>query len=424
MAKAKTKNVLFGVQKQQLKHLSTKEYLALRELSGLSKNMYNVALFNVRQYFFAEKKYLSYQNNYHLCKFNENYALLNSNSAQQILKVVDRGFQSFFALIKKAKLGSYPFQNINLPHYLKKEAYFNLIFSEFNCDGEFFQVPMSPAFRKTFGKVVIKIPPNLNGKNIKEVRILPKNDAKYFEIQYIYEYAEVQSELDNKKALAIDVGLNNLATCATNEGKSFIIDGKRLKSINQWFNKENARLQSIKDKQKVTKLTKRQEKLWNKRRNVVTDYIHKSARIIVNYCLEHKIGNLVIGYNPTLQQECNLGRRTNQNFVNIPIGQLHENLAYLCERYRIKFIEQEESYTSKASFLDNDAIPVYNAFSKENYEFSGKRIKRGLYRSKEGILLNADINGALNILRKSSLNEVKLEQSRGGLDTPKRIRIV
>ena len=138
MAKGKTKNILFGIQKQQLKHLSADEYKALRELCFLSKNMYNVALYNIRQYYFSEKKYLSYESNYKLCKDNENYALMNSNSAQQIMKVVDRNFKSFFALIELAKKGNYQYEQINLPHYLKKDGFFNLIFAEFSLKDGFF----------------------------------------------------------------------------------------------------------------------------------------------------------------------------------------------------------------------------------------------------------------------------------------------
>ena len=164
MPQKPTKEILFGVQKQQLKHLSSNEYKALKELCFLSKNIYNVALYNVRQYFFSEKKFLNYESNYHLCKANENYALLNSNSAQQIMKVVDRNFKSFFALIKMAQSGEYQYKDINLPGYLKKDGYFELIFGEFNTSKNTFIVPMSPAFKRSYGKVLIKIPVSIKRK--------------------------------------------------------------------------------------------------------------------------------------------------------------------------------------------------------------------------------------------------------------------
>lgn len=249
--KQKVKDTLWGVQTQHLKHLSKHDYETLLILSRMSKNIFNVALYNVRQHFFDEKKYLCYEENYHLCKLNDNYKLLNANSAQQIIKVVDRSFKSFFELLKMAKSGAYQYSQINIPHYLKKDSCFSLIFSEFNIKNGIFTVPMSVAFKRERGKVEINVPSNLNDKKIKEVRIIPKNNARFFEVQYVYEIEEVQSNTDKNNILAVDLGVDNLATCVTNSGKSFILDGKRLKSINQWYNKENARLQGIKDKQKI-----------------------------------------------------------------------------------------------------------------------------------------------------------------------------
>lgn len=421
MPKQATTNILFGIQKQQLKHLSKKEYLALKELCFLSKNMYNVALYSVRQYYFTEKKFLNYAKNYHLCKDNENFAMLNSNSAQQIMKVVDRNFKSFFALIKLTNDGKYQYRDIKLPKYLPKESYFNLIFGEFNCSKEKFTVPMSPAFKRFYGKVEFNIPKNLKDKKIKEVRILPKNNARFFEVQYIYEIEESQIKLNEKNVLAIDLGIDNLCSCVTNNGQSFIIDGKKLKSYNQWANKENKRLQSIKDKQKINVTTKKQKKLWSKRNNKVNDYLNKSVKTIIDYCIKNDIGTLVIGYNSTIQLKSNMGRNNNQNFVNIPLGNIRKKLQYQCERYNIKFVEQEESYTSKADFFSKDIIPVYKVGDSTKYTFSGSRISRGQYKSANGIILNADINGALNILRKSNIiSEFELTE----IAQPQRIRIV
>lgn len=408
MPKKPTKEVLFGIQKQQLKHLSVDEYKALRELCILAKNMYNVALYNVRQYYFNEKKFLGYNSNYHLCKENENYAMLNSNSAQQIIKVVDRNFKSFFALIEVAKKGEYQYKDIKLPKYLPKDSFFNLIFGEFNASKNKFAVPMSPAFKRLYGKVEINMPSNLKGKAIKEVRILPKNNARFFEIQWIYEIQEFQGELDKNNTLAIDLGVDNLCTCTTNEGRAFIIDGKKLKSINQWVNKANSRLQSIKDKQKIKRTTKAQRRIWSKRNNKVNDYLNKTVKIIIDYCLNNNIGTIVVGYNPTMQKNSNLGKTNNQNFVNIPIGNIREKLNYQCQRYNINLIEQEESYSSKADFLANDSMPIYSAFDKKVYAFSGKRISRGQYKSATGVVLNSDINGSLNIMRKANIKNINL----------------
>lgn len=410
---------LYGMQKQQLKHLTAKEYKALRELCFLSKNMYNVALYNIRRHYFSNKTFLRYNDNYHLCKINENYKLMNNNSAQQIIKVVDRSFSSFFSLIEKAKNGEYSYKDIKLPKYLKKEGYFNLIFAEFNISKGSFQVPMSVKFRKLYGKIIVKVPENLKDKIVKEIRIIPKNNARFFEIQYIYEYIEPKEELNKENALSIDLGVNNLATCTTNKGNAFIIDGKKLKSINRWTNKENARLQGIKDKQKNKGNTKKQQILWNKRKNRVNDYLNKSAKYIIDYCKDNNIGTIIIGYNKDIQRNINLGKVNNQNFVNIPLGSLKDKITYLSNRIGINIIEQEESYTSKASFLDEDHIPNYK--EGKTYKFSGNRISRGKYQSANNIILNADINGSLNIMRKANIVNINLINKE--YLNPKRIKI-
>ena len=149
----------------------------------------------------------------------------------------------------------------------------------------------------------------------------------------------------------------------------------------------------------------------------------KAARIIINYCIANDIGTLVVGYNETFQRGSNLGKQTNQNFVSIPYGKLRDKLQYLCELNGIAFVKQEESYTSKASFWDKDNIPVYNADNPQEYEFSGNRIHRGMYKTKDGITFNADVNGVLNILRKSSVVSLETLYGRGEVDTPVRIRI-
>ncbi len=149
-----------------------------------------------------------------------------------------------------------------------------------------------------------------------------------------------------------------------------------------------------------------------------------AARRIIGYCIQHRIGNIVVGCNPGWKQDINIGSRNNQNFVQIPHGKLREKLCYLCELYGINYVEQEESYTSKASFFDNDNLPVYNADNPQTYTFSGRRITRGQYRTSAGYIFNADINGALNILRKCNLVDLTVLQDRGCVDQPQRIRVL
>ena len=413
--------------KQQVKHLTKEEYNILRELCKITKNLTNQAIYNVRQHYFQEKQYLKYESNYHEIKNCENYKLLNANMAQQILKDVNEMFKSFFALIKLAKKGKHDYRHIKLPKYLPKNVYSNLIIGMIRIRKDnFLTIPFSNIFKKrhkSIKKIQIKIPTVLENKKIKEIRIIPKFNARFFEIQYTYEIQEENIKLDINNALAIDLGINNLCTCVTNTGKSFIVDGRKLKSINQFFNKQNARLQSIKDKQNIKRQTKQQFLISRKRKNRVEDYVNKICRYIINYCLSNNIGTLVIGYNQSFQCKTKLGKKNNQIFTQLPFGKIREKLEYLCKRYNINYILQEESYTSKASFFDNDDLPIYNADNPQKYEFSGKRVKRGLYQTKDNYLFNADCNGALNILRKSKAVDLTILSRRGELDTPKRIRI-
>jgi IS605 OrfB family transposase len=410
--------------KQQVKHLSKEDYKSLKELCHIAKNLTNEAIYNIRQYYFTEGKFLKYEKNYTLLKSSLNYKALNSNMAQQILKEVDGSFKSFFGLLKLAKQGKYAFKGCKLPHYLPKDGYTTLVIGFVRLNGNKLMLPFSNSFKKNHKIVEITIPPILLDKKVKEIRILPKANARFFEIQYVYEADCIQRNLNQSNALALDLGINNLVTAVSNTGESFIVDGRRLKSINQWFNKENARLQSIKDKQHFEKkTTNRQKAIARDRNNKVNDYMNKTARKVIDYCINNDIGTLVVGYNETFQRNTDMGKRNNQTFVNIPYGQLRDKLAYLCELNDIAFVKQEESYTSKASFWDKDTIPVYNDDNPKEYQFSGKRIHRGQYKTKSGKILNADVNGALNILRKSSVVSLRTLYSRGDVDTPVRIRI-
>ncbi len=410
--------------KQQVKHLSKENYLSLKELCHAAKNLTNEAIYNVRQYYFTENEFLKYEKNYTLLKNSPNYKTLNSNMAQQILKEIDGSFKAFFGLLKLAKKGKYAFKDCKLPHYLPKNGYTTLVIGFVRLKENKLIIPFSNSFKKTHRPIEITIPPVLLDKKVKEIRIIPKAKARFFEIQYTYEAEYIQRNLNKNNALALDLGVNNLVTAVSSNGKSFIIDGRRLKSINQWFNKENARLQSIKDKQHFgKKTTNRQKAIARDRNNKVNDYMNKTARTVINYCINNNIGTLIVGYNETFQRNSHIDKPNNQNFVNIPYGRLRNKLEYLCELNDIVFVKQEESYTSKASFWDNDNIPVYNADNPKEYQFNGKRIHRGLYKTANGKVFNADVNGALNILRKSSVVSLDAIYGRGDVDTPVRIKI-
>lgn len=337
--------------KQQVKHLSKEDYKSIKKLCHIAKNLTNEAIYNIRQYYFTEGEFLKYEKNYTLLKSSDNYKMLNSNMAQQILKEVDGSFKSFFGLLKLAKKGKYAFKDCKLPHYLPKDGYTTLVIGFVRLNGNKLILPFSNTYKKSHKPVEITIPPILLDKKVKEIRIIPKANARFFEIQYIYEAGHIQRNLNTNNALALDLGINNLVTAVSSTGKSFIIDGKKLKSINQWYNKQNAHLQSIKDKQHIGKRpTNKQKANARNRNNKINDYMNKTARIIIDYCINNDIGTLIVGYNETFQRNSNIGKINNQAFVNIPYRQLRSKLEYLCELNGIAFVKQEESYTSKASF--------------------------------------------------------------------------
>lgn len=416
---------MYLTQTNLIRGLSKHEYSMLRLMCFFSKNLYNVALYNIRQYYFAEKKYLRYEANYHVTKDNENYKLLQAGVSQQTMKVVDRAFHSFFSLIEKARRGEYRFQDIKLPTYREKGSLFNLILqaNAIAVSNGRLKIPMSMEFMRRYGKqdIRIPVPERVLKHKIREIRIIPILDGRKFKIQYVYEVTPEQLNLNRENSLSIDVGLENLATCISTVGTSFIMDGRRIKSINRLWNKRRAELQSrLPQGHRSSLLIQR---LTLKRNNRVNDCIKKTARYIVNHCISNNIGTIVCGYNSDFKRGINLGTKTNQNFTQIPFGQLREQLENLCERYGMQYVEQEESYTSKASFLDLDEMPVYNADNPYTGTFSGKRIHRGLYRASDGRVVNADLNGAANILRKSSQNFNFEELSRELLASPLRIKL-
>ena len=417
--------------KCNLKGLTAKEYSILRDMCHASKNVYNASLYNIRQHYFQQEEYLRYEANYHLMAGTEVYDYLG-NVSQQTMKAADNAFKAFFALLKKAKQGSYPRNAVKIPHYLPKDGLYKIEFNSprdqhKNIDKGFYQIPMSLFIKTKYPKTKIKIPvPNyIRDKHIRQIHIIPRLNGRYFESVFLFD-DEMQDArtLDGTKALGIDLGINNFATCATSEGDSFIIDGRRIKSINQWYNKENARLSSIKDHQKINrKATTRQAILSAKRERRIQDFIYRASRYIVEYCIDHSIGNIVVGYNDGFQDSPNLGKVNNQQFVMLPYGKFKSRIEYLCTLTGIIYSKQEESYTSKASFFDLDEIPVWNPDNPHRGVFTGERIKRGLYRRANGQKLNADVNGALNILRKSNVVDLSVLYSRGVVNTPLRIRL-
>lgn len=354
-------------------------YNELDNLCFLSKNLYNSALYTVRQFYFTNKKYFNWIkiNNQFVSEKQQDYYALPCKVSQQTLKMVDQNMKSFFNAIKAKN--SKP----KLPKYLDKikgrfvVTYTNQAISKKALQNGYIEL----------SKTNIKLKTNV--KNVKQVRIVPRNNFIVVEILY-----EVRSKLHNNSKetyCGIDFGLNNLITCSFQNDSSLIMNGKPLKSINWHYNKEKSRLQSLLDNGKKT--SKKIQNITLKRNNRINDYLHKTTKIFVNYLVSKNINNVVIGYNKEWKQGINIGRVNNQNFVQIPYYKLLNMLTYKCEIEGISVIVTEESYTSKCSFLDDEDICKHE-------EYVGKRIKRGLYKASDGRLINADVNGALNILKK------------------------
>lgn len=386
-----------------------------------SNKLANCGIYYARQLYFKTGNIPSKFDLHRLMKRNIHFRALYSHVAQQTLTSVAESFKSYIGLLKGIKKGTVT-QRPKLPGYRKnslKLATFPR--ADIKLKPEGLRFPLGSKVKAWFGlgAFYLQMPSNLKYSSINEIRILPKNGQFYAE--FVYKVEDVQADVDLSRALGIDPGLNNWLTCVSTVGTSLIVDGLHLKSLNQWYNK---RVSTLKDNQPQGFWSKQLASITEKRNRQVRDGVNKAAKMVLNHCLENRIGTVVFGWNKGQRQEINLGSKTNQKFVQIPTGRLKNRIAQLCEQYGIRFVETEESYTSKASFLDFDQLPTFGA-KPEGWKESGKRVKRGLYRSKDGLRINADCNGAANILRKVAAKlSLNLDGvSRGALIAPLKVRI-
>ena len=355
-------------------------------LSFLSKNLYNQALYRVRQEFFKTKKYLSYQrlNNELTQEQQADYTALPRKVSQWVLKQVNSNFVSFFKSLKSENVE----HKVHIPRYLKKDGRNLLTFTSQAISLK----ELKQGYLKLSGcENKIKI----MHTNVQQVRVVRKNGVYVVEVIYNQQEPELKT---NTNYVGLDIGLNNLATVGGNNISPVIINGRPLKSINQYYNKKLSKLKSRKDKCNNKNVNKKKiETLNRKRNNKVKDYMHKTSRALVNHLVSNNVSKVVVGHNKEWKQDTNMGKKNNQNFVQIPFNQFIHMLTYKARLVGIEIVEREESYTSKCSFLDNEPIEKHDVYL-------GKRIKRGLFRSNNGVLINADLNGALNILRKEVPN--------------------
>jgi putative transposase len=346
---------------------------------------------------FKQNKWIRYEALYHIIKTSKNYQLLPAQSAQQVLKTLDKNWKSFFSAIREWRKDKSKFKaRPKPPRYKPKNGEYILIFTNQQA-----KLRNSVLFLPK--KAGLDIKTRLSDKtDIREVRIIPKGVGYVVEIVYKRDISPFKP-LNKKNIIAIDLGVRNLITSVNNNGlKPFVIKGGVVKSINQYYNKECARIQSIYDRQ-GEKIGKTMHKLNQKRNRKINDYFYKTSRKIIQYCIMNDIGTMVIGYNPDWKQNCQIGKRNTQNFSTIPFFKLIQKLEYKAIDQEITVIKQEESYTSKCSSLDNESIEYHS-------RYLGQRITSGLFKSHKGTLINADVNGAYNILKKAFLNVIDADR--------------
>lgn len=359
----------------------------------LSKNLYNATLYQVRQEFINNGKFLNY---YTIQKkfqdeHQKDYCALPTKVSQKIMKCVDNEFRSFFNAVKSYKTNPSKFSGRPkiVKYKDKKNGRYMLIY---NYQAISKKILDSKSLVKLSG-IDVYIKTKVRYNDLCEVRVVKRVNS--YVVEVVYNVKDVEERGDNGLYAAIDLGVSNFATFVSNKTgfKPMLIDGKEIKSYNRYYNKELAKKKSILENRNNQKSSNGTKRLTEKRNNKINDFIHKASRYIVNQLVSNNINTLIVGHNKTWKQDVNIGGVNNQNFAQLPHSEFIDKLRYKCKLAGIRFIEQEESYTSKCSFLDLEDICKHE-------KYTGRRIKRGLFKSGNGVLINADVNGAYNILRK------------------------
>ena len=399
-AKKKDRSKIVTLCEKHIIKKGHRHYDRCDELSFLAKNLYNATLYEQRYSFFQKKFKNFYVINKEFIKANQvDYRALPAKVSKDVQKLPDRAFKSFFALKKLKDKGKYD-KPIKIPRYLDKKKGRMIVPYE---KGAVSTVEKGYVSLSQSG---IKVSTKIDKDKIVGARIVPKRD--HYVIEILYDEVKVQEKEEYNRVAFIDPGMNNLMTVTSNVFNPIIYNGRKIKSINQLANKNiakrqeriakmNLKVKKTLGEREIQKInvdrSKGMKAIWTKRELRIKDNFHKITRHLVDYLVENNIDTVIFGYNKGQKQKINLGKKTNQNFVNIPFATLRHMLKYKCALVGIKYIEQEEAYTSKCSFVDREAI-------KKKEEYQGSRIQRGLYKTSTGKEINADVNGSLNIGRK------------------------
>jgi putative transposase len=380
---------------------SDPRYNVVDEAAFKSKNLYNAALYEMRQAFIHHGVYLSYEEMDTRMQPHEAYKALPAKVAQQVLRQLADAWKAFREA--KAAYEEDPSKFTGrpcLPKYKHKTAGRNMLVYTIQAISRgkkgLKQGRIHPSM------LPIEVKTQQDPRQIDQVRIIPRNG--HYVVEVIYSKAPVQAQVDPAFCVAIDLGVTNLAAITANR-EGFIprlVNGRTLKAMNQWYNKRMKALKLCLPKAERERVTRQMEQLTTKRNRQVNHYLHAASKRIIDFLVKEGVGTIIVGKNPLWKQEAGMGRRNNQNFVSIPHARFIDMLTYKAELVGIQVEVQEESYTSQASFLDLDPIPTYKPDDDTAYSFSGKRIGRRnrLYRAKDGRVICADVNGSYNILRK------------------------
>lgn len=386
---------------------SNENYQAIRHACRLAKSVFNVANYRIRQAFINNSEVISHSAVDKALKKTAHEAykgMPSAASAQRVIQVLGKDWKSFFASIKDWRKSPEKYKGRpKLPNYAQHQKTFIVGRNGFKVENSHVHLTGSEILNLKPFKIMCCDNQPFNQKAelsvVQDIRFVPKGKCYFIEVVYKNNSASKAVSLNKSNVFGIDLGIDNLATITSNQQglRPVLINGKVIKSINNKYNKDKAKLQSCgKGKHVLAKSIKRY--------NWINDHLHKVSRYIIDMCLKTDTGVIVIGKNKDWKQSIGIGKVNNQKFVSIPHAELVNKLQYKAEEYGIEVIVREESYTSKASAIDLDHIPTHGKNDKKT--FSGKRVKRGLYKASGGKMLNADVNGCLNIIRKEFGNDL------------------
>ena len=372
-----------------------------------SKNLYNEANYTIRQEFINNSNYINYYDMNKEFKTHENYKLTFSQPANCTLRLLDKNWKSFFKAIKDWKVHPEKYLGMpKLPKYLKKDGRFPWMIPNNQC---FYDYEKGTVYMRNRLLNDYEWKCRCLGRLI-QVRFIPRGSCYVMEIVYETEIPDTKE--NNNRIASIDLGVNNLVTMANNIGLNpIIINGKGIKSINQYYNKRLAKEKSLLKTRHGKDWSKKLDVLTHKRYQRIKNYMHNTSTYIAQWCLKNNINTLVVGKNKKWKQKSTMSKASNQKFIQIPYEMLLGQLKYKCENIGINYVEVDESYTSGTSFLDHECP------EKSNYDKS-RRIFRGLFKSNPGLLINSDVNGSLQIMKKVFPNAFEERYGIEGVLTP------